>query len=282
MAVDRLARGPECADSIQAYAIWNSQTCQDGAPLPSTASWLPTKERAGGVSSVVRSVTSLDKPWSLGEANFRWIVEALRRDGEPSAILEFGSGPSTVRLADAFPNALIVSVEHDPQYFAKTGSLATHHNLEERVRVELRPLEHMRVRGSWYRTYGKLERASGPAFRGFTADAVLVDGPPGWTGAGREGALLSQLQRIGDGAQLVLDDASRRAEARALRHWASVLDMDPRESMESRQGVKYMRIRRRTDADLSRGQMLSSSAVTGLATAGHAARTVLRLGRHPM
>jgi len=46
---------------------------------------------------------SLDAGWSIGETAFKRITTTLLRMSPVERILEFGSGPSSIRLAMAFP-----------------------------------------------------------------------------------------------------------------------------------------------------------------------------------
>ena len=58
---------------------------------------------------------NLDGQWSLTEAAFETMVRLLSEMGEPKQFVEYGSGPSTVRLAMAFPEAGITSIDSDKQ-----------------------------------------------------------------------------------------------------------------------------------------------------------------------
>ena len=66
---------------------------------------------------------SLDAGWSIGETAFERITTALLEMSPVERILEFGSGPSSVRLAMAFPEAQVFSVEGDWRNYAETVNL---------------------------------------------------------------------------------------------------------------------------------------------------------------
>ena len=66
---------------------------------------------------------SLDTGWSIGETAFKRITTMLLEMSPVERILEFGSGLSSVRLAMAFSEAQVLSVEGDWQNYAETLSL---------------------------------------------------------------------------------------------------------------------------------------------------------------
>lgn len=147
---------------------------------------------------------NLDAGWSLTEAAFSALLSAVAAR-PPRHILEFGSGRSTVRLALAFPDAKIVSLEHDPQEFARTTLLLHRHGVKGRVDLRLAPL----VDGA----YG-YDLGTSPSF-----DVVLVDGPPGHVEGGREMAGRAGLKLLAAGGRLFLDDYERSAEQEAAKAW---------------------------------------------------------------
>jgi predicted O-methyltransferase YrrM len=158
-----------------------------------------------------RSSLSLDGEWAIGESAFSRIVDILGST-DPKRILEYGSGPSSIRLAQAFPDAQIVSVEGSPEYYKKTRALRREWEVENQLTVLFLPLE--------YDWYGPSRTQSYRRYS-FTApfDAVIVDGPPYWTLRGREACLYQAYDYVPPGGVVILDDYSRTVEQNILRNW---------------------------------------------------------------
>jgi predicted O-methyltransferase YrrM len=157
---------------------------------------------------------SLDGPWSLGEEAFASIERSMR-EVVPRVIVEFGSGASSVRLAKAFPEASVLSLESDAEFFQRSLGCAREHGMTpERLRIELRPLCFRRIATGIYETY-----RSGP----FPAqiDVALIDGPPHWTKRGREACFYDIADRVRIGGRVYLDDYGRDQEKRIARNWSS-------------------------------------------------------------
>ena len=152
----------------------------------------------------------LDGGWCIGEDSFQEIERRLSGHA-PRVILEYGSGASSVRLALAFPDVSIVSVEHDPQHVARTCALREAHRVGN-LRVLLRPLR-IQVHGLVVcRSYeeGWLPDA---------VDAIIIDGPPSAVFGGREACLYQAFPRLRVGGIAILDDCRRTPEQLALGNW---------------------------------------------------------------
>lgn len=158
------------------------------------------------------SEPSLAAAWSLGEDAFAEItrdMQALR----PTTIVEFGSGVSSVRLALAFPQARIFSLESNESFCQRAREGATAQGIgDERLTIEFRPLRFRRIGGAIYESY-----AAG-AFPP-SVDAVLIDGPPYWTGRGREACLYDVFPNLRVGGRVYLDDHRRPQERRIVQNW---------------------------------------------------------------
>jgi predicted O-methyltransferase YrrM len=177
-----------------------------------------------GRDSEVPSTLSLDGEWAIGEGAFSHIVDVLH-DVEAQHILEFGSGPSSVRLARTFPKAQVVSVEGSRKYYEKTQALRRECGVEDRLTVLYLPLEF-----NWYglsriQSYQRVDHAG-------SFDAVIVDGPPHWTLRGREACLYQVYDRIREGGVVILDDYSRTDEQNILQNWLATYPNSFRLSVE--------------------------------------------------
>jgi predicted O-methyltransferase YrrM len=151
---------------------------------------------------------ALDAPWAMGAAAYHAAAAYLRRI-DPRTIVEFGSGVSTAALARDFPDARILSIDHDPRFVGETRERLAR---SPGVDVSHRPLTWQHHVGLPYLSY-----AQGPLPP--VIDAILVDGPPHWTRRGREATLLQALPYLRVGGLVILDDLERRGERRMLAHW---------------------------------------------------------------
>jgi hypothetical protein len=157
---------------------------------------------------------SLDDGWSLGEQAFAEVVRRFRA-ADARSVIEFGSGTSTVRLAEALPDARIVSVEHDRAYHARTADLVRARGVGDRVELLHAPLGYWQFEGRWFFSY-LLEL---PRRR---YDAVLIDGPPGYLITGRQACLHRCWHLLSPGALVVLDDYEEPRERRAATRWRAI------------------------------------------------------------
>jgi hypothetical protein len=155
---------------------------------------------------------SLSSPWSIGEHAFAEITRDMSEQA-PRVIVEFGSGPSSVRLAKAFPDAQVLSLESSDQFAERSRAGALEHGIgPERLRVELRPLRFRRIGAAIYETY-----QSGPFPP--VIDVVLIDGPPHWTKRGREACLYDVAASVRVGGRIYLDDYGRKQDKRIADNW---------------------------------------------------------------
>lgn len=158
---------------------------------------------------------SLSEGWSIGEAAFAALVHDARAI-EPQTIVEFGGGASSVRLAQAFPGASLLSIESSPEFLERTRALAAAHGMDPtRLRTDLRPLRVQRHGVGLYESY---DRGDFPA----AVDMAVIDGPPGRTKRGREACLYQVAAALRVGARVYLDDYERHAEQRVVRNWLRV------------------------------------------------------------
>lgn len=155
---------------------------------------------------------SVSGPWSIGEHAFTEVVRDMS-EVRPNVIVEFGSGASSVRLAKAFPDAQVLSIESSEEFFGRSLDCARQHGIgPRRLSIELRPLRFRRIAGAVYETY---------SWKPFPSriDAVLIDGPPHWTGRGRQACLYDVASGLRVGGRVYLDDYQRHQERLIVRNW---------------------------------------------------------------
>lgn len=153
----------------------------------------------------------LDQGWGIGEETFQHIIEQMRNDCS-SHIVEFGSGVSSIRLALALPEAQILSIEGNRDFYDAVMRLRSDHHVEKALTVDLRPLQWQVHGGAAFLSY-----APGPFPE--RIDAVLIDGPPTWTRRGREACLYQIASSLRIGGKIFLDDFERRREKKIVRNW---------------------------------------------------------------
>lgn len=165
---------------------------EPAAPMPSSGMW-------------ALNPTELLELWS--------VIERTR----PRLVLELGSGTSSVWIGYALRRCQgrLVSLEHQPEYGARTRAQLARHSLTDIAEVRDAPLRPVEVEGeaySWYdlEAVTDLDRI----------DLLVVDGPPGATGPlARYPAVPLLANRLADPATVILDDVDREDEQEILRRW---------------------------------------------------------------
>ncbi len=162
---------------LAATSSSSSTTCshESSSSKPRTASYYRT----------TKADTARD-PWSVSPKVHEWMERHIPRSAK---VLEIGGGAGTPALHDMFPNA--ITVEHDERWTRLLRQLDLH-------------IIHAPLERGWYTLSHDLQAALQ------TADAVLIDGPPG--GLRRNGP--RHLALIKPGAWVLYDD-SQRPDVRA-------------------------------------------------------------------
>ncbi len=160
----------------------------------------------------IRTQVDLDAGWGLSESLFREFTNKLSGT-VPRTIIEFGSGGSTLRMLKTFPEATIISFEHDQQWISYAREQLQNHN-SNLIQLYFAPLKWQLFLGAPYLTYSIADTQM-PA----SADIVLIDGPPYYTLRGREACLYMAHSRIPIGGRIFLDDAQRSWEQQIISNW---------------------------------------------------------------
>ncbi len=153
----------------------------------------------------------LDRGYGVGEETFERIAERIRSQGARS-IVEFGSGVSSIRLALEFPEAQILSIESNREWYDRISRMRAAKGVESNLTLSYRPLRWQFHAGAVFLSY---QRGPFPE----SLDAVLIDGPPTWTRRGREACLYQILPHLIVGGRIFLDDYSRNREKAIVRNW---------------------------------------------------------------
>lgn len=173
-------------------------------------------------------------PWTAGALSPKSICALLNEAiiHDRSKFLEFGSGLSTLYLADYFEysdgEGRVISVEQDRQwldivkgYLDEMGVSDQHYNL---IEAPLSPHSALPKNQGWYD-----EEVLRSEIGGTDMDMVLVDGPAAWK-EGREMARYPALpfvsEYLSDDYALFLDDAKRDGERKITRRWLRHFEVD--------------------------------------------------------
>jgi predicted O-methyltransferase YrrM len=163
--------------------------------------------------------------WAV-EADFaRILLEELARR-RPRAVVELGSGVSTLVIASALRahgSGKLYSLEHEASMADQTRALLADRGLDDVVEVVTAPLARQTFGTDaveWYDTGDRLDEI-GPV------DLVVVDGPPPVGPLSRWPALEVLYPKLAPHACVLMDDGRRRSERRTAFRWArSFPDLD--------------------------------------------------------
>lgn len=150
----------------------------------------------------------------------------------PPVVVEFGSGASTLVIADALSQngtGQLVSIEHSDHYGAQTLDTLQAEQLEGWVDLRIGELE------AWDGEHLNPEDAKKPSYwypisllEGIdSVDLLWVDGPPGATCLfSRYPALPALADRLSANAEVWVDDTVRQEEKDICKRWAEDYDFE--------------------------------------------------------
>ena len=160
--------------------------------------------RVRHVGPTLSSLKQIHQSWANTSysADLDYLAEVARRGRNARAVLECGSGATT----------LVLGALDTP-----TWSLENHELWSTKVRESLRTIRSSSVEvvDAPLRSYGDYEWYEVPAELPQRFDLVVCDGPHGGTPGGRRGLFHVLADRV-EGATVLLDDAQRPAESALL------------------------------------------------------------------
>jgi len=171
------------------------------------------------------------------------VREILSLKKERPVIVEAGSGVSTVilgyMLEKFFPGGVLISLEHDFTYYEKTKRELEIHRLSG-VRLIHAPLVSYFIDTKewlWYDTDELRRELSGKKI-----DVLLIDGPPEATQKeARYPAVPVLRELLTTDFLLLLDDASRDGEKKALERWKREIEVYEHEILSTEKGTLIFR-----------------------------------------
>jgi predicted O-methyltransferase YrrM len=180
------------------------------------------------------------RDWAISP-DFANLIVSLIYEQQPKMVLEAGSGVSTLVAAYSLREfnfeGKIISLEHDEHYADKTTQNIALHNLQDIARVIFSPLKEVAVNGKawpWYDLsfLGEVE----------PIDFLIIDGPPGSIHqTARYPALPLLIDKLSDGAVILIDDAHRKDEKEMVDIWMKEFDCFTQESFDTEKGAVVLR-----------------------------------------
>jgi len=162
--------------------------------------------------------------WAMTVAAIDFLLSQVERI-RPQAILEFGSGSSTLALAcmmrrlhGTLKTPLIFSVDQSPQYVQQIESRLRLHGLHDSVRFLTAPLRSQVIQNVRTDCYQLDHRDLHEFFASKRPELVVVDGPAADYG-GRFGTIPLVRNFLSDDAWIYMDDALRDSELSIADWW---------------------------------------------------------------
>jgi hypothetical protein len=134
----------------------------------------------------------MDSDWMMPNEILSWLKENVE---EGKAILEFGSGHGSIKLAEHFN---LVSIEHNREWFGIATTKYVHAEIQEN------PISTEYNQQGWYNPQPIID-----IIKSTHISVFIVDGPPG--DIGRHG-LLSILEEMPKDSIFIIDDVHRDEE----------------------------------------------------------------------
>jgi Methyltransferase domain len=164
--------------------------------------------------------------WTLPPATINFIEQTVQ-ERRPDVVLEFGSGISTVCLAQFMrelhgnpKRLLVMSVDEHDEYARETRARLAAHEVADNAVVVVAPVRDQAADGTPARCYLLPPM---PELRAMLdnrrADLVVVDGPTLGSGGSRFATVIVARDLIAEGATILVDDARRDAELTVARQW---------------------------------------------------------------
>ncbi len=155
--------------------------------------------------------------WSASPDFLAFVTEKVLTR-EPTLVLEYGSGTSTVVIAYCLKRigaGRLVTVEHDKAYADQTKATLRAHDLEPWAEVKLAPLVKRRIGDQQWLWYDfDLNTLSA------SLDMLIVDGPPHHVQRlARYPAFPVTASKFSQDWILIMDDGSRESEQAIVKLW---------------------------------------------------------------
>jgi predicted O-methyltransferase YrrM len=154
------------------------------------------------------------------------------KQSNPKAILDLGSGMSTLVLAKSAPAAKVISIDNSAEFAQKTRQILSLHGVVN-ADVRVAPLTAHASGVDWY-DVSQLADIS-------DIDLLFIDGPPGSKNIrARHPALAECLSKLSPRAIIVIDDAGRDGEKDLAHEFAKALPSHTLEFLSHEKGTAVL------------------------------------------
>lgn len=188
----------------------------------STLSWNITTIKDIEISNIipVENISS----WALDVETLNFIIHYITKY-KPQAILEFGSGISTICLVKAMmkihydsSKIFVYSIEENYNFVKLVENWLQRACLGKFAKILHAPLIEQTIEGEKIRCYYLPTETLNKFLNGVKPNLIIIDGPSGKKGA-RFGTLPLVKDFVQDGAIFFLDDGFRDEELRVVQKW---------------------------------------------------------------
>ena len=162
--------------------------------------------------------------WALCAETVDYLIEQIQ-ELRPSAILEFGSGMSSLALTwimkhlyGASPRPYVFSIDQSSLYIERTRALLLRYGLIDQIRFLQADLVLQTIGSNTTRCYDLPPGVLEQFFDGVRPEVVLVDGPAGENGI-RFGTVPLVRDFVAPNAMIFLDDGLRDSELSTADQW---------------------------------------------------------------
>ncbi|MFJ4745714.1 class I SAM-dependent methyltransferase [Streptomyces sp. NPDC088775] len=156
--------------------------------------------------------------WAASPDFLLYLVSQVQ-ERRPNSILDLGSGVTTIWMANAIRHfgipGRVVAIDHDNDFGEATAAALRRQGLSAYAEVRIAQLTELSINEEQWRWYDPTEMGDIEM-----CDLLVIDGPPGYVHPlSRYPALPILVSKLSDGAQILLDDASRSDEQIIVERW---------------------------------------------------------------
>lgn len=179
--------------------------------------------------------------WALSPDLANILID-LTLTHKPKTIVELGSGVSTLVFSyclEKLGGGKVISLEAEAKYAEKTQANLDQHGLSKWAEVRTAPLKPMTLKHIQWQWYDPA------AIEDLTdIDILFVDGPAKIDGKlMRYPAFPVFLEKLSEGAVIILDDADRKQDATMIGQWLKEFEGFEKESFSTQKGTVILRKR---------------------------------------
>lgn len=188
-----------------------------------------------------RTVMPLSGGWAMDATNLVAALDIIERQC-PRVVVELGSGTSSAwigRLVRRLGTGRVISLDHEARYADGTRAVIERLGLTDCVEVRVASMVDAGIaehETPWY-DISVLDDVT-------AIDVMIIDGPPDMTGPmARYPALPMLVDRMSDGALILVDDAGRSSETEMIDRWKQEYPVLTEEVVVPSSALRALRLR---------------------------------------